>query len=39
MISRLFSIAGNTFIESLRRPVFLAVLGAVCLLLALNPLP
>ena len=37
MISRLFSIAGNTFIESLRRPVFLAVLATVCLLLALNP--
>lgn len=37
MISRLLSIAGNTFIESLRRPIFLAVLCAVGLLLALNP--
>ncbi len=37
MISRLLSIAGNTFIESLRRPVFLSVLGTVCVLLSLNP--
>ena len=37
MISRLFSIAGNTFIESLRRPVFLSVLGTVCVLITLNP--
>ena len=37
MISRLFSIAGNTFIESLRRPVFLAALVTVGLLLILNP--
>lgn len=37
MISKLLTIAANTFIESLRQPAFIAVLGTVSLLLALNP--
>lgn len=37
MISKLLTIASNTFTESLRRPVFLAVMGTVSLLLAFNP--
>lgn len=37
MISKLLTIAANTFTESLRRPAFLAVMGTVSLLLAFNP--
>ncbi len=37
MISKLLTIAANTFTESLRRPAFISVLGTVSLLLALNP--
>ena len=37
MISKLLTIAANTFTESLRRPTFIAVLGTVSLLLAFNP--
>lgn len=37
MISKLFTIAANTFTESLRRPAFIAVLGTVSFLLAFNP--
>ena len=37
MISKLLTIAANTFIESLRQPAFISILGAVSLLLAFNP--
>ena len=37
MISKRLTIAANTFIESLRQPAFISILGAVSLLLALNP--
>jgi len=37
MFQQVFTIARNTFTESIRQPIFLVVLGAVIMLLVLNP--
>ncbi|QNN22767.1 hypothetical protein HED60_10980 [Planctomycetales bacterium ZRK34] len=37
MFEQIWTIARNTFTESIRQPIFIVVLGAACLLLVLNP--